>query len=229
VGVSKGWGDFPALAAVPEELRRIIRQEKESTGVVPGRRLMDKDFTKEALERALGRYSVIHIASHFSFQPGDQKSSYLLLGDGTPFTIEAVENPTPMFTSVDLLALSACNTALGGDTNGREVEGFGALAQQHGALSVLATLWAVADESTTRLMSDFYRRLTMTAGQAKGEALRQAQLEMMRGAGIGAGLTNRSSKLVGTESSAASTFKPDAKHPVHPYYWAPFILIGNWR
>ena len=67
------------------------------------------------------------------------------------------------------------------------------------------------------------------AEMTKGEALRQAQLEMMRGEGIGTELAKRSYKLAGVKSQTASTFKPDAQHPVHPYFWAPFILIGNWR
>ena len=72
------------------------------------------------------------------------------------------------FTGTDLLALSACETALGGGRNalGAEVEGFGAMAQQRGALAVLASLWQVSDDSTATLMQQFYRLRTGAGGQA---------------------------------------------------------------
>jgi len=63
-----------------------------------------------------------------------------------------------IFSGVDLLTLSACNTATGGTgANGKEVEGFGVLAQRQGAKSVIASLWPVADSSTKVLMQEFYR------------------------------------------------------------------------
>lgn len=239
LGVSKSWGSFPALEAVPDELKGIIRQEGTSgaaneQGVLPGRRLLDSDFTRSNLERALGRYSVIHIASHFDFLPGTEKSSFLLLGDGTRLTLDAISSSTPLFDKVELLTLSACNTATGGDAEGAEVEGFGVLAQKQGALAVLATLWAVADASTGRLMREFYRQRVANPELNKAEALRQAQLSLFRGNNkvdeASTIMQPRSSEKLSGASSAVLSFKPDpnAKY-AHPYYWAPFILIGNWK
>jgi CHAT domain-containing protein len=237
LGVSKGWGNFPPLAAVPDELKGIIRQENgaDERGVLVGRRLLDQEFTRSNLERALGRYSVIHIASHFDFLPGKEKSSALLLGDGTPLTLDAISTSTPMFDKVELLTLSACNTATGGDSEGAEVEGFGVLAQKQGALAVLATLWEVADASTGQLMREFYRLREANPAWSKAEALRQAQLELLTGQTSAAVATNteRSNIRVTTVSSTGSTqprYTEDPKAPLaHPYYWAPFILIGNWK
>jgi len=236
LGVSQPWHEFPALPAVPEELKSIIRQEPSSEqerGVLPGRRLLDQDFTRAALERALGRYSVIHVASHFSFQPGREKSSFLLLGDGAPYPLEVVSTSTPMFTGVELLTLSACNTAIGGDADGKEVEGFGMLAQKQGALSVIATLWAVADVSTGMLMQEFYRLRTAKPEITKAEALRMAQLALLRGelkGSDGKKTEPRTSKIAGAAAQGQASFKSDPNAPyAHPYYWAPFILIGNWR
>jgi CHAT domain-containing protein len=136
---------------------------------------------------------------------------------------------------VELLTLSACNTAMGGESNGREVEGFGELAQKQGALAVVATLWAVSDESTGKLMQEFYRLRTATPGMTKGEALREAQLALLRGQvkkGEGGTADQRTSKAVGTGANASGQpqFKYDPDRPyAHPYYWAPFILIGNWK
>jgi CHAT domain-containing protein/Tfp pilus assembly protein PilF len=233
VGVSQPWREFPALPAVPVELKSIIRQEQASAqeqGVLPGRRLLDGEFTRTALERALGRYSVIHVASHFSFQPGHEKSAYLLLGDGSPYPLEAVATSTPLFTGVELLTLSACNTAMGGEAGGKEIEGFGMLAQKQGALSVIATLWAVADESTGLLMREFYRLRITKPEITKADALRRAQLALLRGELRTSGGAQKRSELVGEEAKRQNAFKTAGQAPyAHPYYWAPFILIGNWR
>ena len=136
------------------------------------------------------------------------------------------------FVGVELLTLSACNTAMtaGNKSNGVEVEGFGALAQKAGAKAVLATLWAVADPSTRDLMSEFYRTLETETKQGKAEALRRAQLALLNGKykPRQTPAWRRGAKPVGP--AAGIPFKPDERAPyAHPYYWAPFVLIGNWR
>ncbi len=65
--------------------------------------------------------------------------------------------------------------------DGREVESFGVLAQRNGAKSVVATLWSVADDSTSLLMREFYRLREQSPGMLKSEALREAQLALLRG------------------------------------------------
>jgi len=236
VGVSQKWQDFSALPAVPDELRAIIRQENpqegsdKEVGVMPGRRLLDGEFTQIAFERALGRYPVIHVASHFSFNAGGEKSSFLLLGDGKHYTVDEVKGSTPLFSGVELLTLSACNTAMGGERNGEEVEGLGMLAQRQGALAVLATLWAVADESTAGLMQEFYQERMTKPDLTKASALRQTQLVLLSGKMKANTTAPNRSDLVGEVKGVEPSFNRDPKAPyAHPYYWAPFILIGNWR
>ena len=229
---------------MPAELRAIIRDENlpeppagDATGVLPGKRLLDKDFTARAFADALGRsYSLVHIASHFSFLPGNADQSFLLLGDSTALTLESVRTADDFdFKGVELLTLSACNTGVGTTgADGKEVEGFGAVAQERGAKAVLATLWPVADESTRKLMTRFYRNYgTTTPNVSKAEALRQAQISLLRGAdgGVSASGARRSSETVGEVGKPELLpYKPDPRAPfAHPYYWAPFILIGNWR
>ena len=140
------------------------------------------------------------------------------------------KNAFPLFSNVDLLALSACDTGLGENNNeGREVEGFAVLAQRKGAKAVLATLWSVADESTARLMRDFYRLREADKGMNKAEALRQVQLEFLRGVAAAKDGASRTSVING-ESNNPPKYEADAQAPwAHPYYWAPFILIGNWQ
>ena len=103
------------------------------------------------------------------------------------------------FRGVELLTLSACDTAISSEGAGLEIEGLGVLAQNKGATSVIASLWAVADDTTPRFMQVFYESV-VSGQQSKAAALREAQLEMIR-------------------SGEAS----------HPLYWAPFVLMGNWR
>ncbi|HEU4594221.1 MAG TPA: CHAT domain-containing protein [Pyrinomonadaceae bacterium] len=227
-GVSKAHGDFGALPAVPEELRSIFREESapsapEARGVLPGRILMDEEFTGEALRSALRqRYPLVHIASHFAFKPGDETDSSLLLGDGRLLTLAQIKSATNLFGGVDLLTLSACDTASGGAaTDGREVESFGVLAQRQGAKAVLASLWPVADASTRRLMQEFYRLRGEGEAMTKAEALRRAQLELLRG-GADAQASARERRGLSVGGATPPRFS-------HPYFWAPFILIGNWR
>jgi CHAT domain-containing protein len=137
-------------------------------------------------------------------------------------------------TGVELIVLSACNTATpGGEkTNGVEIEGFGAVAQIKGAKAVLATLWSVADDSTRDLMVEFYR-ISYEENLSKTKALRQAQLAMAYGKyNASDENTKRGSELFGVndKNSPRVSFKKDDNAPfAHPYYWSPFILIGNWQ
>jgi CHAT domain-containing protein/Tfp pilus assembly protein PilF len=198
LGVTRGHPPFSPLPAVGKELDAIIGTAKDR---LPGVVALDKDFTKERLVTELGRrYPVVHLASHFAFAPGDKDNSFLLLGDGSKLTVSELERLPNLFAGVDLLTLSACNTATGdlpGD--GQEVESFAVLAQRKGARAVFATLWPVADQSTGWLMSRFYRQRKVP----KVLALREAQLDMIRG-------------------------QADPKWQ-HPYHWGPFIVIGNTR
>lgn len=205
-GVTRAFPEqnFAALPAVRDELAGIV-----SPDVLPGVALLDDEFTYPALRAGLGN-PVLHIASHFRFVPGSE-ASFLLLGDGSRLTLRQIRTELPRFVNVDLLTLSACETALGGGQNesGFEVEGLGVLAQKHGAKAVLATLWPVADASTAALMQRFYR-VGRRPEQSKAEALRQAQLAIMRG------------------TDAARDASDGSAPYAHPYHWAPFILMGNW-
>jgi CHAT domain-containing protein/Flp pilus assembly protein TadD len=202
LGVSKPHGDFPALPSVRRELRSIIRDpvSAEVRGVLPGVIRLDEQFTRRAMLDGLREgYPVVHIASHFSFNPAKEETSFLLLGDGSYFSVEEMQNSPGIFERVELLTLSACDTASVG-ANGKEVESMAYVAQDLGAKAVVASLWPVADVGTEVLMREFYRLRQANPRWSKAEALRRAQMALLRGT-------------------------PYA----HPHYWASFILIGNWR
>lgn len=193
---------FPALPFVKVELQTIFGKNPGSNPILPGVIISDDRFTETAFYEAMkARRPVAHIASHFSFRPGDDSRSFLVLGDGKPLTLNKLKERVGLFDGIELLTLSACNTAVQReDADGREIDGFAELEQRLGAGAVMATLWPASVNSTPRLMGDFYRLRQHPAGTTKAEALRKAQLALLNN-------------------------KPYA----HPYYWAPFVLFGNWR
>jgi len=235
LGVTQAWRDFPALPSVENELLQGAIQDEKNTaskGFVPGRVFLDKQFSEAnfASELGSGDYPLVHIASHFSLNPGDGNKSYLLLGDGSELSLDKIRHsPDFSFAGVELLTLSACNTATGG--SGKEVEGLAYAAQDRGAMAVLATLWAVADESTQSLMGEFYRQ-RQEKRLSKAEALREAQLALLNGELKSDGKQIRRSKLGGEipQNAGGAPFVTDPAKPfAHPYFWSPFVLIGNWR
>ncbi len=235
LGVTRGFGNrYSPLPSVAEEMRSIIKEagDSHSGGIMPGTVKLDEQFTQAAMLAGLReRPRVLHVASHFEFKPGNETDSALLLGDGKFLSLAQIKALPNVFSGVELLTLSACDTATSSsDATGKEVEGFAVLAQRQGAQAVIASLWPVADRTTRLLMEAFYRgreqqRLT------KGEALRQAQTKLLRGE-----LTRQSaSELLVQRQAHATGTKPttptaQGKRPyAHPYYWAPFVLIGNWK
>jgi CHAT domain-containing protein len=193
------------------------------------------EATLEEFKNQLGKFPLVHIASHFSLKAGNDKSSYLLLGGGEErrLTIAELNRSNSMFVGVELLTLSACNTAMTGEkkANGVEIEGFGAIAQKQGAKSVLATLWSVADPSTRDLMNEFYTFLSVQK-LSKVESLRQAQIKLIYGKYSAAEIEKKRSDLAGEvpADSAQIPFQKDENRPfAHPFYWSPFVLIGNWQ
>lgn len=200
LGVTKAWPEFTALAGVKAEIASIVKTT--TGGLMPGEIYLDEEFTATLLKTVSQRkFPLLHVASHFRFSPGTEVNSFLLLGDGQHLTIGDIRTQNYRFDNVDLLTLSACDTGLGGgrDEQGKEIEGFGVIAQQQGAKSVLATLWKVSDQSTAMLMTDLYRR-RQSDGLTKVEALRQSQIALYS----------------------------NPKYS-HPFYWGPFILMGNWK
>jgi CHAT domain-containing protein len=180
---------------------------------------------------------VVHLATHFRFRPGTADASYLVLGDGQALPLGRLNSAAFDLGAVDLLALSACETGLGGgrDADGREIESFGALARLKGAQSVLASLWQVEDTSTARLMGRFYA--LRQDGLSKAEALRQAQRELLQGklkvpqpkkVADNRGKVLRPQTSADTNEQLPAYVRDPARPYAHPYFWAPFILMGNW-
>jgi CHAT domain-containing protein/tetratricopeptide (TPR) repeat protein len=221
LGVSRPVAGCRPLLAVREELAAVVREGEKSGGVLPGTVRIDEAFTAEAMRQAVRENSVVHIASHFVFAAARETSSYLVLGDGSKLTLAQLGGLR--FDAVDLVALSACNTAVGAGhrQNGREIEGLGALVHEHGARKVLATLWPVADVTTAALMRQFYR-LTYEAGLRPARALRRAQLALLGDAGSLPRAGPTRSLIDPDDEPAGHAAYPGTSHP---FYWAPYILM----
>ncbi|AGX86362.1 tetratricopeptide repeat protein [Candidatus Symbiobacter mobilis] len=218
-GLTQKIKHFAELPSVKSELEGILQN-------MSGHIKLDGDFTAQAFKIGLeSEPPVVHLASHFVFQPGNETHSFLLMGDGSELSLQSIKDGY-QFINLDLLTLSACETAVGGgkDENGREVEGFGALAQNQGAKGVIATLWSVADQSTGQFMQLFYGYRQHNPGITKAQALQMAQQAFIEGR-VGPALAevSRGATRIGSVKSAAAVNTTD-----HPYYWAPFILMGNW-
>ena len=161
----------------------------------------------------------------------------MLLGDGTGFSVDAFSRDVAdgAFNDTDLLVLSACETAVAetvdeGTAKGSEFESFAQLVHEKGAASVVASLWPVEDSSTSKLMGVFYRNLLERAMPRMG-ALRAAQLAMLHSTG---GSVDSGTRTDPTRKPPPGfdlkPYPPDPQHPyAHPFYWAPFVLIGNPR
>jgi CHAT domain-containing protein len=237
MGLSKSYGGLPALPGVMPELDSVVHDPSvpESHGPMEGKLLPNEQFTLAALKTELvaGKsFSVVHIASHFVEETGAGSEPFLMLGgndkgdpDGFEWNLSAMESSPVAFEGTRLLTLSACSTAKDYTTrDGTEMDSLGMIAQQKSAEAVLATLWDVNDASTSRLMSDFYSRWLKNPAAGKAEALRGAQLALLKGPSATPGGKSQRGFEVESPSNAA----PQATY-AHPFYWAPFVLIGNYK
>ncbi|MCU0549357.1 MAG: CHAT domain-containing protein [Leptolyngbya sp. Prado105] len=171
-GISESRSGFSALPAVETEVKEISK-------TIPSSKLLNAQFTGDALSTQLknSKANVVHLATHGQFS-SRLEDTFLLTWDGTVNIKELSEllQSRDVTKAIDLLVLSACDTASGDD---RAVLGLAGLAVKSGARSTLATLWPVKDKAAATLMTQFYQELR-NSGRTKAEALRQAQLHLMQ-------------------------------------------------
>lgn len=216
VGLSDAVAGFQPLPYVPKELDVIVRQnQSDSQGVFPGKELLNKDFNLVTLRENLPGRLLLHMATHSVFVPGRADQSYMLLGTGEKLVVPEIESSLNL-QSLNLVVLSACETALGGPgLDGKEIAGIAYYFLKGGANTVVASLWRVDDLSTRVLMEEFYKNLASPV--TKAEALRQAQLVL---------LNEKNIKPV-AQQGENTTPSPENRSLRHPYYWSPFILMGS--
>jgi CHAT domain-containing protein/tetratricopeptide (TPR) repeat protein len=183
--------------------------------------LLDGQFTWAAIRPKMNEFTVVHFATHAAFVPGEPEDSFILFGSGETPTLADIKNWN--LTNVDLVVLSACETGLGGvEGNGEEILGLGYQFQRAGARAVIASLWQVDDGGTQALMNAFYRALRH--GYSKAEALQRAQQALINDDLSFVGEPRGTIRVVDARTGQPITLRGQSDHP---YYWAPFILIGN--
>ena len=192
-GLTKSRQGFSPLNYVDSELKEIKK-------MVDGVTLLNQNFTAKALQQEIKftDYPIVHIATHGQFS-STLEDTFLLTWDeriniNELDSILQTRNPS-QDKAIELLVLSACETASGDKW---AALGLAGMAVRAGARSTLATLWSVNDHATSKLMSDFYYELA-NKKLPKADAVRQAQLSLLH----------------------SSWYK-------HPFYWAPYVLLGNW-
>jgi filamentous hemagglutinin family protein len=214
MGIEK-FADQSPLPSVPVELSVITGQ------LWSGKSFLNDTFTLSNLQSARDSqpFGILHLATHAEYVPGEPEKSYLQLWD-TKLRLAQLRQMGLHKPPVELLVLSACRTALGDEQN--EL-GFAGLAAQAGAKSVLASLWYVSDEGTLVLMTEFYEQLKQVP--LKAEALRRAQLAMLKGE-----VRLEGGKIVADRGSFPLPPELAALGDIdltRPSYWSAFTLIGN--
>src|SRR5437867_8431231 len=204
---------LPSLPGSDEEVRRIAQMLPSATVTTLGAGNADETRVRNAIPSA----KVIHLATHGIVNDNDALNSFLAFGragdaaaaDGR-LTAEEVYG---LDLHADLVFLSACRTALG-RISGDGVAGLARAFFYAGAASVVSTLWDVADEPASQLVVEFYRSLLSGTGDwTKGEALRTAQLRLLRALRAG----------------QLQIKTPFGKLPLpeDPLLWAGFVVIGE--
>tara|TARA_B100000315_G_scaffold65051_1_gene59014 strand:- start:478 stop:4080 length:3603 start_codon:yes stop_codon:yes gene_type:complete len=208
------------LPYAEEEVRKIKESYPETT------LYLNKKATEEKAKQLSGDYDIIHFASHSEFNPEFPMFSCIKMAkekneDGR---LEVHEIFNLDLDNASLVTLSACETGLGKLSKGDEMIGLTRGFIYAGTPSIVASLWKVNDKSTSDLMSLFYKNLKT---HSKVEALRMAQLEMINGE-VGRGIVRGVGGITASEEGEGSSDPQMTVNGSHPYFWAPFILLGDW-
>ncbi len=205
------------LPSVPLELASIQRTSPSS------KVLLNPNFTVEKVRSELQTqpYQVLHLATHGEFRPGSAKNSFIQFWD-SQLHLDQLNRLNLGESRLQLLVLSACKTALG-DVDAEL--GFSGLALYSGVPSAIGSLWSISDPGTLAFMDEFYRQLR--TAPTRSAALRQTQLKMISGA-----LEFRVRDLYRSGSRTALQLPAEFESEVpdnlnSPYFWAPFVLVGN--
>ena len=165
---------------------------------------LDLDASEDNIDsRDVTKYRVLHIATHGLLnaeRPQFTGVVLSLVGNKTEDGFLRTDEVFNLRLGSPLVMLSACETGLGKENRGEGVMGLTRAFMYAGAPTVGVTLWSVADKSTADLMTGFYKRFLATPNSSPSAAMREAQLEM----------------IAGKKYSA-------------PFYWAPFVLVGDWH
>lgn len=193
-------GGLSAGTAEVTPLPGVQQEVEEIQRQMVSQVLLDQGFTTTAFKQQVrsAPFTVVHLATHGQFS-SEAKDTYVQTWDGR-LTVETLQALLDQRRLSDSRAIELLVLSACETAEGdkRAALGMAGMAVRSGARSTLATLWAVNDTSTATFITQFYQALTM-AKLGKAEAVRVAQLSLLQ----------------------SREFK-------HPFYWAPFVLVGNW-
>ena len=192
-GISQATQGYRALDHVSGEIEAVASLFKST-------KLLDEAFEKNRIKTELQDefYSIVHIATHGQFGHS-AKDTFLLTYDGRLMLTDLekmIHRVRFRKQPLELITLSACQTAKGDD---RAALGLAGIGLKAGARSAVATLWSVRDRATAELLTEFYQQLRRSPGLSKAKALRRAKLKLLK----------------------------DWQYD-DPFFWSPFLLVGNW-
>lgn len=177
-------------------LPHAVSEAKEIAAHWQGHAFLEENATLGQIESLLANGRILHLATHGDFRADNPLFSGLALADGWLTTIDIFN----LKLRASLVTLSACQTGRSVIGGGDELLGLMRAFLGAGAASLIASFWAVEDESTSLLMRQLYQNLAQ--GETKASALRHAQLKFLQNAEL-------------------------AEAYNHPYFWAPFFLVGD--
>ena len=220
IALTPGLQLLPSQSLETEKLKAVVAGVSESNqgfSALPGvreevtniseqfasRLLLDQDFTDANLQQQLKKTDapIVHLATHGQFSSNPEDTFIITWNDRIQVNEFAnlLRNREAGKIKPIELMVLSACQTASGDT--KAALGMAGIAVRSGARSTLATLWSVKDQSTTLLMNEFYQDLVQSESSInKAESLRQAQLALIN----------------------SEDFN-------HPFYWSPFVLVGNWQ
>jgi CHAT domain-containing protein/Tfp pilus assembly protein PilF len=191
---------YPRLKFSGEEVNQIATFFNNGSAKI----YLRKDATEENVKQdgEIGKFNYIHFATHGNIDEVKPDLSSLVLTQDNNSEEDGFLQASEIFNlklNADLVVLSACQTGMGKLIRGEGIIGLTRAFMYAGSPAVMVSLWSVSDASTATLMGEFYKNL-IKKKLSKTDALRNAQITLLK----------------------------DEKF-AHPFYWAPFVLLGDWR
>jgi CHAT domain-containing protein/Tfp pilus assembly protein PilF len=212
-----GLAPLPAAEVEVKEVSAIFEKKMVLTG---------QQATKTSVKSQGPRYDLMLLSTHGEMiESNPLKSNLRFTPSGRDDGKLTVSEIFDMEIKANLVTLSACETALvkgetGDFPQGDDLVGLSRAFIHAGAPSVVASLWKVSDDSTVQLMRNFYHNLK---SMPKAEALRKAQMDLMRST-VHFTVTRAGGGLI----QPAQKGSEEVIECSHPFFWAPFILLGDW-
>jgi CHAT domain-containing protein len=216
MGLTKAMQGFSALPNVSVETQTALKMFGSNEKV-----FLDEEFTIENLKKQQNRdntnnYDIVHLATHAQFLSNTPEGAFIQFWQNR-LSLEDIKTVRLGEKKIELLALSACQTAVGQNL------GLSGTMLIYRAKSILSSLWTVSDAGTPALMLSFYNYYP--TAKSKAIAIQQAQLDLLEGR-----VTIEGGKIKGIGNLPAIPLNQvsDDINLKHPYFWASFILVGSW-